>query len=37
MDGIGSYEDLVAALSELDGVLAVSATTPNDEIDPEVE
>ena len=30
-------EDLVATLTELDGVLAVSATNPDDEADPDVE
>ncbi|HEY2100954.1 MAG TPA: MgtC/SapB family protein [Pseudonocardia sp.] len=37
LHGSGDYEDLVAALTEVDGVLAVSATTPDDDSDPEVE
>lgn len=35
--GQGGYEDLVAELTELDGVWAVSATNPDDDADPEVE
>lgn len=37
LNGVGRYQELVAALSELDGVLAVSATRPDDESDPETE
>jgi putative Mg2+ transporter-C (MgtC) family protein len=37
LSGTADYEELVAALSELDGVLAVSATNPDDETDPEFE
>jgi putative Mg2+ transporter-C (MgtC) family protein len=37
LSGLGSYRELVAALSEIDGVLAVTATRPDDESDPEVE
>jgi len=37
LSGTADYEDLVAALSELDGVLAVSATNPDDETDPEFD
>ncbi|HEX4247378.1 MAG TPA: MgtC/SapB family protein [Pseudonocardia sp.] len=37
LSGTADYEDLVAALTELDGVLAVSATNPDDETDPEFE
>jgi hypothetical protein len=37
LHGSGDYEDLVAALTEVDGVLAVSATTPDEDSDPEVE
>jgi len=37
LSGTAGYEDLVAALTELDGVLAVSATNPDDEADPDVE
>jgi putative Mg2+ transporter-C (MgtC) family protein len=35
--GVGGSDDLVATLSELDGVRAVSTTTPDVEPDPEVE
>jgi putative Mg2+ transporter-C (MgtC) family protein len=37
MNGVTGYDDLVATLSELDGVLAVSTTTAHAETDPEVE
>jgi hypothetical protein len=37
LTGTAVYEELVAALTELDGVLAVSATNPDDETDPEFE
>jgi len=37
LSGTADYEELVAALTELDGVLAVSATNPDDETDPEFE
>lgn len=35
--GQDGYQNLVAELSELDGVLAVSATNPDGDADPEVE
>jgi hypothetical protein len=37
MNGVTGYDDLVATLSELDGVLAVNTTTPQVEADLEVE